>query len=177
MVVVLPSTRTFTRRARAGAASVPASRATPARTMSRRNTNPPSARGSGLCGGAEGLLTRGSPLRHLPGLAASGLRRRSNSPHSGGTVPDSHRLPLPRAVARPYHAQRRTSGGATRVRESPAVEPEDAHAGEAGMGSLSASQATPSRVPFGRAYHGQMPSSRALSLWLPVILWAAVIFT
>src|SRR5262249_33537483 len=47
----------------------------------------------------EGLLTRGSPLRHLPGLAASGLRRRSNSPHSGGTVPDSHRVPLPRAVA------------------------------------------------------------------------------
>src|SRR5204863_8931735 len=51
-----------------------------------------------VCGGAEGLLTRGSPLHHLPSLAASGLRRRSSSPHSGGTVPDSHRVPLPRTV-------------------------------------------------------------------------------
>ena len=33
------------------------------------------------------------------------------------------------------------------------------------------------RVPLKRPYHGPMPSSRALSLWLPVIVWAAVIFT
>lgn len=50
-------------------------------------------------GSAAGLLTRGSLPRRLPGLAA--LRadpvaswRESVSPHSGGTVPDSHRLPL-----------------------------------------------------------------------------------
>jgi VanZ family protein len=35
----------------------------------------------------------------------------------------------------------------------------------------------PYRVPFSRPYHGPMPaSSRALSLWLPVVIWAAVIF-
>ena len=48
-----------------------------------------------MCGGAAGLLTRGSPLRRLPGLRPVALRRRSISPHSGGTVPDSHRVPLP----------------------------------------------------------------------------------
>jgi VanZ family protein len=32
-------------------------------------------------------------------------------------------------------------------------------------------------VPFERPYHGPVPSSRAVSLWLPVIVWAAVIFT
>jgi VanZ family protein len=28
-----------------------------------------------------------------------------------------------------------------------------------------------------RPYHGPMPASRALSVWLPVVLWAALIFT
>src|SRR5262245_17121499 len=98
IVVVLPSIRTLTRAASAGAARAVASRATAARMMSRRNTNPPSARGSGVCGGAEGLLTRGSPLRHLPGPEASGLRRSGNPPHSGGTVPYFHQVPLPRTV-------------------------------------------------------------------------------
>ena len=32
-------------------------------------------------------------------------------------------------------------------------------------------------MPLERPYHGEMPVSRALSLWLPVIVWAAVIFT
>jgi VanZ like family len=32
--------------------------------------------------------------------------------------------------------------------------------------------------PIGRGpYHGHMPGSRAVSLWLPVVIWAAVIFT
>jgi VanZ like family len=32
-------------------------------------------------------------------------------------------------------------------------------------------------VPLGRPYHGRMRASRALSVWLPVVVWAAVIFT
>ena len=61
---------------------------------SLRNTNPPSARGSVWRSGA-GLLTRGSLLRGLPGLVASGVSAGSASPHSGGTVPDLHRVPSP----------------------------------------------------------------------------------
>jgi VanZ family protein len=56
--------------------------------------------------------------------------RGSVSPHSGGTVPDLHRIPLPLAGLSPE-----TSIGRGMVR------------------------------------------SRALTVWLPVVLWAAVIFT
>jgi VanZ family protein len=53
--------------------------------------------------------------------------RESVSPHSGGTVPDSHRVPSPRSLV------------------------------------------------VGRAYHRTVYGS-TLRLWLPVVLWAAVIF-
>jgi VanZ family protein len=56
-----------------------------------------------------------------------GLPAGSFSPHSGGTAPDSHRIPSPLAV---------------------------------------------SRAP----YHPKVPASRVLSTWLPVVLWAGVIF-
>jgi hypothetical protein len=81
-----------------------------------------------MCGGAEGLLTRGSPLRHLPGPKASGFSAEKQ-------------LPLQR-------------------RDRPGFAP----------GSLTACR-------WGRPYHGPMPASRALSLWLPVVVWAAFIFT
>ena len=55
-------------------------------------------------------------------------RRGSFSPHSGGTVPDSHRVPLPLA-------------------------------GFAGEPII-----------------GRVPRRRTLSLWLPVVAWAALIF-
>ena len=63
-----------------------------ARIMSRRSTNPPSARGSG-CRQAVGLLTRGSPLAAFPARGPVASSARSNSPYSGGTVPDLHRIP------------------------------------------------------------------------------------
>ena len=47
---------------------------------------------------AAGLLTRGALPHRLPSPWASGMWRGSVSPHSGGTVPDSHRIPLPLAV-------------------------------------------------------------------------------
>ena len=51
---------------------------------------------------AAGLLTRGSLSHRLPGYRSPGApvasRRASNSPHSGGTVPDSHRVPSPRSL-------------------------------------------------------------------------------
>ena len=51
---------------------------------------------------AAGLLTRGSLSHRLPGCRSPGapvaFRRASNSPHSGGTVPDSHRVPSPRSL-------------------------------------------------------------------------------
>src|SRR5512132_1913688 len=56
--------------------------------------------------------------------------RGSVSPHSGGTVPDLHRIPLPLAGLSP-------------------------------------------ETSIGRG----MARSRALTLWLPVVVWAAVIFT
>jgi hypothetical protein len=37
----------------------------------------------------------GLPLRRLPKLALSGVVTEGNSPYSGGTVPDSHRVPSP----------------------------------------------------------------------------------
>lgn len=37
----------------------------------------------------------GLPLRRLPGPEASGVSAEGISPHSGGTVPDSHRVPSP----------------------------------------------------------------------------------
>src|SRR5918992_459588 len=72
MVVVRPSTRTLTFAATAPPASTAASATERARTRGLRSTNPPSARGS-VWRGAAGLLTRGSPLRGLPGLSASGI--------------------------------------------------------------------------------------------------------
>jgi len=56
-----------------------------------------------------------------------GLPAGSLSPHSGGTVPDSHRVPVPLALKAP-------------------------------------------------PYHPRVPASRLLSTWLPVVLWAGVIF-
>ena len=51
---------------------------------------------------AAGLLTRGSLSHRLPGyrlpVAPVAFRWASNSPHSGGTVPDSHRVPSPRSL-------------------------------------------------------------------------------
>ena len=51
---------------------------------------------------AAGLLTRGSLSHRLPGCRSPGapvaFRRASNSPHSGGTVPESHRVPSPRSL-------------------------------------------------------------------------------
>jgi hypothetical protein len=35
----------------------------------------------------------GLPLRRLPKLALSGVVAEGNSPYSGGTVPDLHRVP------------------------------------------------------------------------------------
>ena len=50
-----------------------------------------------------GLLTRGSPFAAFPGLGPSGVVAESNSPYSGGTVPDLHRVPSPFArFAREY---------------------------------------------------------------------------
>ncbi len=53
---------------------------------------------------ATGLLTRGSPSAAFP-VVASGVVAEGISPHSGGTVPDSHRVPLPLAgmCGRAYH--------------------------------------------------------------------------
>jgi VanZ family protein len=45
---------------------------------------------------AAGLLTRGSPSAAFPALA-SGVVAEGISPHSGGTVPELHRVPFPRA--------------------------------------------------------------------------------
>ena len=68
--------------------------ASAARTVARRcfTTNPPSARGS-VCRRAVGLLTRGSPSAAFPASQASGVVTEGISPHSGGTVPDLHRVP------------------------------------------------------------------------------------
>ena len=49
-----------------------------------------------MCRRAAGLLTRGSPSAAFPALA-SGVVAEGISPHSGGTVPELHRLPFPRA--------------------------------------------------------------------------------
>ena len=45
---------------------------------------------------AAGLLTRGSPSAAFPAVA-SGVVAEGISPHSGGTVPESHRVPFPLA--------------------------------------------------------------------------------
>jgi VanZ family protein len=51
-----------------------------------------------MAGESAGLLTRGSLPRRLPGSCQWHYGRRSVSPHSGGTVPDLHRVPLPLAL-------------------------------------------------------------------------------
>src|SRR6476620_4912940 len=51
-------------------------------------------RGVRYGGRPAGLLTRGSPFAAFP-ACASGVVAKSNSPYSGGTVPDSHRVPSP----------------------------------------------------------------------------------
>jgi VanZ family protein len=80
-----------------------------------------------MAGESAGLLTRGSLPRRLPGSRQWHCGRRSVSPHSGGTVPDLHRIPSPLAFL----------------------------------------CAETSIVP--------VQSSR-VSGWLPVLVWAAVIF-
>jgi hypothetical protein len=76
-------------------------------------------------------------------LAPVASWRGSVSPHSGGTVPDSHRVPSPRSVCgrRAYH------------RAVPDIDTPDA--------------------PRRAVGH---PARRALALWLPVVVWAALIF-
>src|SRR5262245_38788590 len=79
-------------------------------TRVRRNTNPPSARGSG-CGRAAGLLTRGSPPCRLPGPEASGTSARERLPSQRrdrpGLTPGS--LSARRTfVRRPYHGPKVT---------------------------------------------------------------------
>src|SRR5688500_2222837 len=91
MVVVLPSTRILT--LAASAVGVRATRKSNERATSLRSTNPPSARGSSWERGRSS--DSGLPLRDLPGLAASGVSASGVSPHSGGTVPDLHRVPSP----------------------------------------------------------------------------------
>src|SRR6266446_2624616 len=51
-------------------------------------------RGVRYGGRPAGLLTRGSPFAAFP-ACTSGVDAKSNSPYSGGTVPDSHRVPSP----------------------------------------------------------------------------------
>src|SRR6476620_9363655 len=51
-------------------------------------------RGVRYGGRPAGLLTRGSPFAACP-ACASGVVAKSNSPYSGGTVPDFHRVPSP----------------------------------------------------------------------------------
>ena len=57
-----------------------------------------------------------------------------------------------------------------------ASDAEGAHAGKAGTGFGVGVASDALGVPLGRPYHGPMPTSRALSVWLPVVIWAAVIF-
>src|SRR5687768_13735069 len=65
-------------------------------------------------GSTTGLLTRGSLPRRLPGLRPVASWRGSVSPHSGGTVPDSHRVPSPcSCLRRAYH--RTVSGPRVRL--------------------------------------------------------------
>src|SRR5205823_12686632 len=91
-VRVLPSIRTWTVAASAVAGSTN-ERAISA--SSRLATIPPSARGS-ISGRATGRSSdSGLPLRRLPELALSGFVAEGISPHSGGTVPDLHRVPSP----------------------------------------------------------------------------------
>ena len=67
---------------------------------------------------AAGLLTRGSLSHHLPGCRSPGRpvvpRRASNSPYSGGTVPDLHRVPSPRSLVSGEAYHRTVSGSAFR---------------------------------------------------------------
>ena len=125
IVCVLPSTRIVTV---AASAATGASAATSARTTSereRRSTNPPSARGSTLAAGGRSSDS-GRPPRRLPGRGQWRLAR-SISPHSGGTVPDSHRVPFP-------------------------------------LAGLAATLSSPRAL------------APALTVWLPVVAWAAAIF-
>src|SRR5687767_10706366 len=116
MVVVRPSTRTLTWAARAPPASTAASATERASTRGLRSTNPPSARGS-IWRSAAGLLTRGSPLRGLPSLSASGVvaerRLPSQRRDRPGFAPGSLTVLLgcgslpPRPYDRPVSAQLR----------------------------------------------------------------------
>src|SRR2546423_2064778 len=64
-------------------------------TRERRSTNPPSARGSGL--GGRRSSDSGLPFAPPSQPKPVALRRESVSPHSGGGVPDLHRVPFPLA--------------------------------------------------------------------------------
>src|SRR3954466_13578221 len=88
----------------------------------RRSTFPPSARGTDLK--ADGRSSdSGLPLAPPSRLAASGTRAESVSPYSGGTVPESHRLPFPLAlcVAGGYQAAVKGSPNASRRAASTSV--------------------------------------------------------
>src|SRR5205809_1614695 len=84
-----------------GVAAPAIATATSATTRATReflNTNPPSARGPVSAHGRSS--DSGHPLRRLPGPRASGVVAEGISPHSGGTVPDLHRVPFPRTYVR-----------------------------------------------------------------------------
>src|SRR5262245_61497485 len=87
-VCVLPSTRTCTRTAAADGARTRAART----TAENLRFTESSFREGFVFRRTAGLLTRGAlPSPPSRPLEASGVRRGSISPHSGGTVPDLHR--------------------------------------------------------------------------------------
>src|SRR5437867_2957870 len=124
MVCVRPSTRTWTRTA---AADGTTTSATTRAADNLRSTESSFREGFELRRPA-GLLTWGALPCRLPSPQASGVRRGSVSPHSGGTVPDLHR-------------------------RSPTA-----------------------RLVWTGPYHRGVTTSRGLTYWLPVLLWAGVIF-
>jgi hypothetical protein len=66
-------------------------------TYKRWSTKPPFREGFGMGGRPAGLLTRGSPSAAFPSARLSGVVAKGISSHSGGTVPDLHRVPSPLA--------------------------------------------------------------------------------
>src|SRR4029453_10158414 len=109
MVRVLPSTRTCTRRANAAGTTRSAAMRAATRVQRRLDTNPPSARGSGFVAGGRSSYSGVPPAPPSRPCRPVALRHGSVSPHSGGGVPDSHRVPLPLAYrAGAYHWPRAT---------------------------------------------------------------------
>ena len=114
----------------------------------------------------------GLPLRGLPGLAASGVSTSGVSPHSGGTVPDLHRVPSPCSVceARPTMAVcrppprcacgRRSFSGRPSSSPSPRC-PTSAPASGRGISSSGSSRTRPSSRCSARCCCGRSGIERA----------------